>query len=184
MTVFATVGYPGSGKGEVATVAHEVGVPVVRMGDTIRRECRRRCLPVTEDTLGYIASSLREREGIDAIARRSFPLIEATHQGYESVLIDGIRGHAELAYFREQFTDRLSVIAIEAPFDLRLARVRERNRDPTANARTDLEARDERERGYGMDEAIANADHTIENTSTLSAFHDDIRSILEADIVA
>ena len=42
MRVIGTVGLAGSGKGEFATVAEETGVPVVTMGDVIRRECRGR----------------------------------------------------------------------------------------------------------------------------------------------
>jgi len=42
-----------------------------------------------------------------------------------------------------------------------------------------LEARDERERGFGMDDAMARADVVVENADSLEAFHDRIRAIIE-----
>jgi len=38
MKIIAFVGMPASGKGEAATVAKELGYPVVNMGDVIREE--------------------------------------------------------------------------------------------------------------------------------------------------
>ena len=69
MTVIATVGLPGSGKGEAANVAEELDVPVVTMGDVIRAECRDRDLdPATHH--GQVAKALREENGPAAIAER------------------------------------------------------------------------------------------------------------------
>ena len=41
-----------------------------------------------------------------------------------------------------------------------------------------LDDRDERELGFGMGEAMAQADLTIENTDTLEQFHDRVRTLL------
>lgn len=184
MTIFATVGYPGSGKGEASTVAARAGLPVVSMGDVIRRACRARCLPVTEDTLGQVATALRDVEGDDAIAVRTLALLRPTHRAYGDVLVDGIRGAAEVERFRADLGDDFHLVAIEAPFEVRLERVRTRGRDPTAEQARDLERRDRRERGYGMDEAIAAADRTIENVDTLEAFHDELETVLTRSIQA
>lgn len=178
MTVFATVGYPGSGKGEAAKVAVDHDIPVITMGDVIRNECRARGLPITEDNLGQVATSLREAEGDDAIAKRCLPLIRSTHAAYETVLIDGIRGKAEVDRFRESLGDTFSLIAVEAPFEVRLERIRRRGRDTTADGIDDLRRRDERERGYGMDLAIEAAEHTIDNTGSLEAYRSSLGAIL------
>jgi len=74
MHVIGTVGLPGSGKGEAATVAADAGIPVVVMGDVIRAECRRRGLDPAE-CHGQVAVALREEEGDDAIAARTLPRI-------------------------------------------------------------------------------------------------------------
>jgi len=178
MTVIGTVGLAGSGKGEAATVARERGVPVVTMGDVIRQECRDRGLDPAEHH-GEIAVALREENGPDAIAARSLPIVRDRLEDAETVLIDGIRSHVEVDRFREAFGDDFLLVSIEAPFELRAERIDDRGRDdPDAEA---LEKRDERELGFGMDEAMAQADVRIENTDTLAAFRRRIVALLEGD---
>ncbi len=180
MTVYATVGYPGSGKGEAAAVARELAVPVVRMGDVVRAVTRSWGLPRREDLLGQVASQLREREGADAIAARSLPLVRAVHDAYGRVLIDGIRGAVEIERFRTALGEDFSLIAIQAPFEVRLERVNARNRDGTAPDAADLRRRDERERGYGMDDAIEAADIIVDNTDTLDAYREELAAVFDA----
>ncbi|NEU55285.1 AAA family ATPase [Halorussus sp. MSC15.2] len=175
MRVIGTVGLPGSGKGEAATVAEELAIPVVTMGDVIRRECRDRGLDPAEHH-GEIASALREENGPDAIAQRSLPVVEEALEESDTVLVDGIRAGVEVKRFEEAFGDAFTLVSIEAPFEVRAERVQSRGRDAT-DAET-LRERDERERGFGMDEAIARADAAIDNTATLEAFHEKIRVLM------
>lgn len=178
MTVFATVGYPGSGKGEAAEVARELGLPVVVMGDEIRAECRARGLTVSEDNLGRVASHLREQEGDDAIAKRCLPLLRSTHRAYGEVLVDGIRGYSEIERFQTALGDDFCLIAVDAPFETRLERIVNRGRDPTATDATDLKERDRREEGYGMAEAFDAADHIVDNSGSLETYRDALRELL------
>ncbi len=178
MRVVAIVAMPGSGKSEAADVARQLDIPVVTMGDVIREACRERGLEVTEETMGEVATDLRESGGDAAIAERSIPLLEETTEECETVLVDGIRGIAEVERFREAFGDDFELISIEVPFETRLERIRERGRDPSAEREEDLRQRDERELGYGMGEAMDRADVTIENTGTLEEFRDKIRALL------
>ncbi|PSQ49197.1 hypothetical protein BRD15_03825 [Halobacteriales archaeon SW_6_65_15] len=176
MRVIGTVGLPGSGKGEAASVAEELGIPVVTMGDVIRQECRDRGLDPAEHH-GEIAGALREENGPDAIAQRSLPVIEEALEGSDAVLVDGIRAGVEVERFEEVFGEAFTLVSIEAPFEVRAERVESRGRDETDDSES-LRERDERERGFGMDEAIARADATIDNTGTLEAFHEKIRALL------
>jgi dephospho-CoA kinase len=180
MTVIGVVGLPGSGKSEAANVASEIGVPVVTMGDVIREECRARGLdPATEH--GTVAKALRDENGPGAIAERSLPLIRK--QDGDTVLVDGIRSDVEVERFREAFGESFVLVEIDAPFETRAKRLDLRGRDADAeDGGESLADRDERERGFGMDEAIAVADVTIENTDSLSAFQSRIRTLLEDGI--
>lgn len=175
MRIIGTVGLPGSGKGEVATVAHDEGVPVITMGDVIRRESRNRGLDPA-DHHGEVAQALREEDGPLAIAERSLPLIDEALENHETVLVDGLRSGVEAERFEERFGGSFTLVAVEAPFELRKDRLGTRGRD---NPETEgLEARDERELGFGMGETMDKADVTIENTDSLEAFRERIHALL------
>lgn len=180
MTVIGTVGLAGSGKGEAAAVARDAGIPVVTMGDVIRQECRDRGLdPATHH--GKIAQALREENGPDAIAARSLPIIRErlADAGTDTVLVDGLRSGVEADRFEDAFGDDWVLVSIEAPFDVRKDRISERGRDNTdGSVGETLRDRDERERGFGMDDAMARADVTIDNTDSLEAFRARIRALL------
>jgi len=178
MQVLATVGLPGSGKGEAANVAGELGVPVVTMGDVIRAECRDRGLdPATEH--GTVAKALREESGPAAIAERSLPLIEDELESSDVVLVDGVRSGVEVDAFEDAFGEDFALVSIEAPFAVRKERLAERGRDKGADEGGEsLAERDERERGFGMDAAMDRADVTIDNTDTLAAFQAKVRTLL------
>ncbi|WP_255198381.1 AAA family ATPase [Halorarius litoreus] len=176
MRVIGTVGLPGSGKGEFATVAREQGVPVVTMGDVIREECRKRGLDPA-DHHGEIAQALREEDGPLAIAERSIPMIRAALDDSETVLVDGLRSGDELDRFYDEFGDDFTLVAIEAPFEERAKRIETRGRDNTAEET--LRDRDERELGFGMGEAMERADVRIENDGTLDEFRTQVREVLE-----
>ncbi|MFC7248556.1 AAA family ATPase [Halomicroarcula sp. GCM10025324] len=178
MTVIGIVGLPGSGKSEAANVAVDVGVPVVTMGDVIREECRDRGLDPATDH-GNVAKALREENGPAAIAERSLPIIESHREDSETVVVDGIRSDTEVETFRETFGESFLLVEVDAPFEIRAERLDLRGRDASAeDGGESLEDRDERELGFGMGEAMAMADYTIENTATLPAFQRKVRTLL------
>jgi len=182
MRVIGTVGLPGSGKGEAAAVARDLGIPVVTMGDVIRRECRRRGLDPGEHH-GAVARSLREEDGPTAIVDRSLPLVgdALERSASDTVLVDGLRSGVEAERFEAAFGDAFTLIAIEAPFETRYERLAGRDRDETDTDRESLRARDERELGFGMDEAMARADVTVENVGTLASFRDRMGTLLRGE---
>ncbi|SIR52964.1 Dephospho-CoA kinase [Haladaptatus litoreus] len=178
MRVIGTVGLPGSGKGEAATVAEEMGVPVVTMGDVIRAACRARGLDPAEHH-GQIAKALREENGPDAIAQESLPQIEDALEESNTVLVDGIRSGVEVERFESAFGDDFVLVSIEAPFEVRAERLGERGRDRTDEDEEGLKQRDERELGFGLGEAMARSDAVIDNTATLDSFRTQIHALFE-----
>jgi len=179
MRVVGTVGLPGSGKGELATVAREAGIPVVTMGDVIRQACRDRGRDPSTDH-GEVAKALREENGPAAIAERSLPLIRdaVRETDTDTVVVDGLRSMVEVEAFREAFGENFLIVSIEAPFDLRAERLAERGRDSSDSDLEALRARDERELGFGMGEVMDAADVRIDNTDSLEAFRTSVRELL------
>ena len=177
--VVGTVGLPGSGKGEAAAVAERAGIPVVTMGDVVRKETEERGLPPEDH--GKVAKALREANGPDAIARRALPMLESYLEDNEMVVVDGLRSGVEVDCFEEAFGDAFTLVSIEAPFEVRAERLAERGRDLTDEDRDELLKREQRELDFGMDEAMDRADVVVDNTGSLEAFRERVREILNID---
>ncbi len=178
MKVIAFVGYPLSGKSTAAEVAKEMGIPIVVMGDVVREEVAKRGLELTDENLGKVASELRMKEGMDAIAKRCIPKIREAARERGIVVVDGIRGIAEVERFKKVFGDDFILIAIESPIEIRFERARLRKRSDDVEKLEDLEERDRREERWGMREAMEIANFTVENTGDYEDFVDKIRQIL------
>ncbi|MCC7567911.1 MAG: flagellar hook-basal body complex protein FliE [Methanoregulaceae archaeon] len=176
MKVIGVVGLPASGKGEFSRIAGSIGIPVVVMGDVIRQAVREAGLPVTDENLGNVATGLREKDGMAAIALRCIPVIESQHSPV--VLVDGIRGDAEVDLFRTHF-DHFLLIGVDAPFEVRLARLSVRGRGDDMSRPEELALRDRREIGWGLSRALEEADYTICNDETIEEFEARSREILE-----
>lgn len=170
MTVIGIVGLPGSGKSEAANVARKMNIPVVATGDIVYEECRRRGLD-PEVHHGEVAKSLLEEGGPTAIAERALPAVRNKLEDNEKVLIEGIRSDTVTEFFREEFRDEFTLISIEAPFEVRIDRIKDRDDSQFENRET-LRERDERERSFGIGEAMQDAEIRIENTGTIDEFRD------------
>lgn len=178
MKVIAFVGMPGAGKTEASRVAIKLGLPVVVMGDVVREEARARGLAPTDENIGGTADALRRDEGMDAIARRCIPRIQARAEEAKAVVVDGIRGIAEVEAFRSAFGDDFTLVRINAPFELRLERISRRGRSDDMASAEGLRRRDERELSWGMGKAMEAADREVTNLDPVERFRDEVRSIL------
>ena len=175
MKVIGIVGLPASGKGEFSRIAAGIGIPVVVMGDVIRDAVRAAGLPVTDQNLGNVANALRKEGGMAAIAERSLPAI--AQQMAEVVLVDGIRGDAEVDFFRDRFPEFI-LIGLDAPFATRLSRLNARGRADDVHDETDLTARDSREISWGLGRALTLADYLIMNDGSRQEFEEKARHLL------
>ncbi len=176
MKVIGIVGMPGSGKGEFSAVSAELGIPVVVMGDIIREEVKKEGLPPVDASMGVVARRLRKQYGMAAIAHVCIPVIES--QNTPVVLIDGIRGDAEVREFADHFQDFI-LIAIDSPLETRFDRLKVRGRSDDLNDISELSARDERESSFGLRQAMNLATMRVQNTGTLAEYQKTVRSTLE-----
>ncbi|AEH61842.1 conserved hypothetical protein [Methanosalsum zhilinae DSM 4017] len=176
MKIIAFVGMPASGKSEASMVARDFGINVINMGDVIREEVEKRGLEPTDKNVGQVANDLREREGMHAVAQRCVPKIKKV--GSDIVVVDGVRGIAEVEYFKKEFGDDFKLISISAPPEFRFERIRMRGRSDDMSDFNDLIRRDTRELSWGMGQAMEDADVVVDNTSTLEEFKDNIERIL------
>jgi dephospho-CoA kinase len=178
MKVIGIVGMPGSGKGEFSSVAEELNIPVVVMGDAIRQEVRRQGLPPTDESMGKVAKTLRDEFGMAAIAHVCIPLIEEqADKDNKIILVDGIRGDAEVREFMNHFPG-FALIFIDAPQDIRFKRLSERGRSDDLICIEELINRDERECSFGLSKAIEMATDIIPNKDSRDAFRQEVYSYL------
>jgi len=177
--VIGIVGLQGSGKTEVAKVAGESDIPRVRMGDVVWTEVQRRGLEVNEHNVGVVANEFREQEGMAAIAKRCVPLIEEKGKSKTAVVVDGIRGKAEVDEFRRAFGDRFILLAVQASEQVRYERVGSRGRSDDASGMEAFREKERREQGWGLEEAMKNADVTIVNEGTLEELQRQVKGVLE-----
>ena len=190
MRIIGLVGKPGSGKSVASEVARKMGLTVVVMGDVIRKEAIRLQLEPTDKNLGQIGNLLREMEGLTAIAQRTLEM--ARFLGGDIVIIDGLRSKAEVDFFRSNAED-FKLVEICAPHEARSKRIAIRGRSDdssyherngTCEAKNNmsfqaLERRESREMGWGMHEAIEEADFRVSNDGDIDAFRRSIQQALE-----
>lgn len=99
MKIISFVGMPGSGKSEASKIAYEMNIPVISMGDIVRKEAER--LNIDQKYCKKIADDLRKNNGIDIIAKKCIPFIKNIIQNekHSMIVIDGIRSIEEIKYF-------------------------------------------------------------------------------------
>lgn len=180
MNVYCVTGYPASGK-STATDYLKDKIPVIVMGDIVRRLANERA-GIPEDKgreIGEWATEQREIHSQTVFAEETCDIISDEYSEDEKVVIDGIRSVEELSVFEEAF-ESVTVILIDAPFDVRYKRVVERERDSEESNYTkeDFRERDAQEDGWGLGELVEKADVRIDNTNSLQHLYDNLDSIL------
>jgi dephospho-CoA kinase len=176
MKVIGVVGLPASGKGEFSKIASGMGIPVIVMGDIIRKAVNEAGLLPNDSNFGATANRLREEGGMDAIAKLCVPEIQK--QSAPLVLIDGIRGDSEVAVFRKHFPGFV-LISIDSSFENRLGRIAARARSDDFSSADALRNRDDRETKWGLLNALKHADRHISNEGTLEDFSRAVHALLD-----
>ncbi len=177
--IIGIVGLQASGKTVAASSFVDWGAARVRMGDVVWKEVERRGLDLVEENVGEVAQELREEEGMGAVAKRCVPLIREECEGSDVVVVDGIRGIAEVEVFREEFGDNFVLLSVEASAETRYERIKGRERDDDVGSVEEFKEKDRRELNWGLEEALEEADYNIKNEGTLEDFKQKALEIFE-----
>lgn len=176
--VVAVCGMPGSGKGEFAAILDAAGVPIVSMGDMIRAEVARRGLEEAPHVFGQVAAALRAEFGEEVLAVRLCDRVDELLESHALVLIEGLRGTAEDDVFSGRWGEDYRTVAIDTDEELRFERIQRRGRSEDGD-RAAFQARNERERGWGLEILMNEADDTITNDEDLAQFQAECTRWLE-----
>ncbi len=145
--LIGVAGMPGSGKSLLVLAAKKMGVPVISMGDVVRKEALKRGLPVNRATLSALATELRAKEGPDAIAKRCLQELRKCRSNV--VLIDGLRSIFEYDTFKNHYP-LMKVVFVFASPGTRFRRLRARGREDDPQNWDEFVERDLRELRFGL----------------------------------
>src|SRR5215212_7442708 len=162
--IVCITGMPGAGKSTIAESLRKKGFYVIAMGDVIREEARQRNLDPTDINLGKLMLKLRDDLGPGAIAHlilRKINSEDISSAQKENVVIDGIRGIAEVEILKR--VGCVKLLAIHASTNKRFTHLKQRARSDDPCAMEEFTIRDRRELTVGISEAIALADETLSN---------------------
>ena len=183
--VVAVVGMCGAGKSVVADTLVERGYAFLRFGQIVLDIVKERHLEPLESNEKGIREEVRKKHGMAAMAILNLPkiknLLEKSH-----VVVDGLYSWSEYKVLREEFGDRLTVIAVYAPPRLRYERLAARK---LLSADTNLRNRpitpdDAKKRDYSEIEniekggPIAMADYTVVNSGSRDTFKKNIALVI------
>jgi len=178
MKVIAFTGMPASGKSEAVQLVKAKGIPVVRMGDLVWEETKRQGKPLDDKNVGSVASSMREKYGMDIRAKRTVEKINSL-ENPPLIVIDGVRTMEEIDFFKQELGMEVLVVAIDASDKVRRQRALARGRTDDSKDLKDLEERDKREIRWGLQKVIADADIVIPNNGDLKTFQKLVSTVLK-----
>jgi dephospho-CoA kinase len=168
-------GTNGAGKGEVAAYLVARGYTFRSLSEVLRGRLAAQGRPPSRDNLIAKGNELRKAFGPDILAG----LVLETIHG--PTVIDSIRTPAEVARLRTQ--KGFVLLAVDAPPEVRFARVRARGRDESAETLQQF-LRKEKEEMTADPEAqqihscLELADLTVVNDGSIEALHKKLEAIL------
>jgi len=173
--VIGLTGTNGSGKGEAAAFFASRGFDRFSLSDIIRDELGRLGMPATRDNLILTGNRLREEGGPEVLARLALRRVTGP------TVIDSIRNPSEIEYLREH--TRFTLLAVDAPLEVRFSRTRLRGRDESAATLEEFRAKEAEEltgseQSQQLRACMAMSDHLILNDGALEQFHRRLEAFL------
>lgn len=174
----ALVGMPGAGKTLCARHLEQRGFFQFRFGGIIVDEVVRRGLPVAPENERVVREEFRAQDGMDAIARRALPHLQAAQETHNSIIIDGLYSFSEYKTLREQLGEDMVLIAIVCARHLRYSRLANRPERPLTAQEAEQRDWQEIER-IEKGGPIAIADYTLTNDGEPQELLDKLDRLLD-----
>ncbi len=179
----------GSGKGAFAkivrTLCGKEKFAKYSLSDEVRKECKKQGKTLERENLRSVANATRMKEGAGVFARRVLEKALKA-KGKSIVLIDSIRLPAELQELRGALGKRFALVAIDAPIELRYARVKKRARAgehllsfKEFEKSEEKEMRSKDEFGQSIAKVMADADFKIGNVGTQKELEEKAGKLME-----
>lgn len=175
--IIAVCGMSGTGKSEVVKYLENKGLFRIYFGQATIDEINHRGLDVNEANEKMVREELRKQYGMAAYAIINLEKITRA-LSQNNVVIDGLYSWSEYKFLKEKFGDNLLLLAVTAPFKLRLERLANRPVRPLSKA--EVSSRDIAEiENIEKSGPIAIADYTVVNNGTLEQLYKQLTQILK-----
>lgn len=161
MKLIVVTGLPAAGKNIAAQYARMHQYPYFSTGDFVRAEIRKRGGKADPETSAMISTEMR---GADGLGVTRLAIEEVLRQKTDLVFLEGVRSWPEIELIRTNMP--CTLVAIVAPRNLRLNRIKQRGRDD--DSADHFDERDRREIAYGVAVCIALADAYLLNNGSIS----------------
>lgn len=123
--IIAIVGMCGSGKSIASEYLESIGFKKVYFGNVTMEKLKEENLDVTPENEKFMREKLREIHGMGAFAKLLLPKIKEFSTSF-NVVLDGLYSWDELLILKEEFKDKLKVIAIVTDKEIRYDRLSKR----------------------------------------------------------
>lgn len=160
MKIIVVTGMPAAGKNIADQYARAHQYPYFSTGDFVRAEIRKRACMGDAETSAKVSTEMR---GSDGLGVTRLAVAEALRQKADLVFLEGIRSWPEIELIRSKTP--CTLVAVVAPRNLRLNRVKQRGRED--DSADHFDNRDQREIEYGVAVCIALADAYVLNTGSI-----------------
>ena len=166
MKLIAFTGMPFSGKTEAVKIARKMNLDVIRMGNIVWEEVKKKGLKLNDKNVGFIANQMRDKFGKDIWAIKTIEKIKLKNK-VQTIVIDGVRCYEEVARFKNSIGNDFLLIAINSSDYLRHKRALIRGRKDDSKVIRKIKERDKREIAWGIKDVINCADIIISNDDCL-----------------
>jgi dephospho-CoA kinase len=175
--LIAVCGLAGAGKTTTVDVLEHLGKGTrVYVGAFVTAEVESRSLPATPENERQVRDELRRAGGMDALAKRAWPTVEAILDAGRVALVDALYCVEEFEFYRARCANKLVRIAIETE-----KQERERRLAIRASRPLDADALTKRDAfeldGLGLARVMAEAEHSINNNGPLHALENALKAL-------
>ncbi|MHA1937157.1 MAG: AAA family ATPase [Candidatus Thorarchaeota archaeon] len=176
MKLVILTGMPGSGKSTVAEVFLAAGLPVIVMGDVIRKEVERRGMDVNPKNNKRVMLELRKQDGPGAVAMHCVESLKNSDS--ELVVIEGCRSLAEVDVF-DDYAEEVCIICVHSSPKARFSRLQQRGRKDDPQDWATFRERDLREVSVGLGAVIALSDIVMVNEGTIKDLQNESKTLVQ-----
>ncbi|EFD92543.1 MAG: hypothetical protein BJBARM5_0739 [Candidatus Parvarchaeum acidophilus ARMAN-5] len=175
--IIVLTGMPGSGKSTAAVEFLKLGIPVIGMGDAVRKEMRRKGIEINNKSIRMFSKKMTSKHGkkyVINLVKNELLDIFKTHN---IVVLDGARRMSEVEEVEKEGYKPI-ILGIITDKQLRFKRIVNRKNESDFSSYNEFKWREKLELSYGIADVIASADYYIDNSSSKSVFITSLKKFL------